>query len=310
MRSPVLGHGQDHEVGDENAIRVEVAHHELRRLVSTCDQNALPRRNRGDRRAAPVEDHELGVAVERLLDARGDIARPRNPGEPATGAPAADRRDTRERRCLEVVGRCVRALAHELKEILDGRPQIGNLRLRGASASHRDDDEVMLVREQPRRVPRDGRLAEPLAGADHGERRKVERLVLRNAEREVGALVGDTEREQPAREPETLARSQHRLVRDVHRHFGLEARERLLEVGGERDAVLVPAHELLRASDEQRADEVVRDLCQRVADNRCVVLPIDERQRSHRVVTSPSIRAVYFSNARVSSENWMIRSCP
>ena len=38
--------------------------------------------------------------------------------------------------------------------------------------------------------------------------------------------------------------------------------------------------------------------------------PPQEHEQAHRVVTSPSIRAVYFSNARVSSENWMIRSCP
>ena len=49
----------------------------------------------------------------------------------------------------------------------------------------------------------------------------------------------------------------------------------------------------------------------RVPHDRCVVLPVDHDKRSHvREVTSSSIRVVYFSNASVSVENWMIRSCP
>ena len=41
------------------------------------------------------------------------------------------------------------------------------------------------------------------------------------------------------------------------------------------------------------------------------MLPVDERQAArYQDVTSSSMRAVYFSYARVSVENWMIRSCP
>jgi hypothetical protein len=59
-------------------------------------------------------------------------------------------------------------------------------------------------------------------------------------------------------------------------------------------------------------DELERKLLEGVAHGRDVVLAVDDRERALqlRVVTSPSIRAVYFSNARVSVENWMIRSCP
>ena len=40
-------------------------------------------------------------------------------------------------------------------------------------------------------------------------------------------------------------------------------------------------------------------------------LPVDDRDSPHdRVVTSVSIRAVYFSYVFVSVENWMMRSCP
>ena len=51
---------------------------------------------------------------------------------------------------------------------------------------------------------------------------------------------------------------------------------------------------------------------ERVANHGRVVLPVHDGEgaRHERVVTSPSIRAVYFSNASVFVENWMIRSCP
>ena len=42
-----------------------------------------------------------------------------------------------------------------------------------------------------------------------------------------------------------------------------------------------------------------------------IVLAVDKRDGLHRfVVTSPSIRAVYFSYVFVSVENWMMRSWP
>ena len=61
-----------------------------------------------------------------------------------------------------------------------------------------------------------------------------------------------------------------------------------------------------------RADHVVRQLGERVAHDRRVVLAVDDREcaRHRRDVTSPSIRAVYFSNSSVSVANWMIFSCP
>ena len=41
------------------------------------------------------------------------------------------------------------------------------------------------------------------------------------------------------------------------------------------------------------------------------MLAVDDRDASHRFdVTSPSIRAVYFSYVFVSVENWMMRSWP
>src|SRR5262249_5642624 len=81
----------------------------------------------------------------------------------------------------------------------------------------------------------------------------------------------------------------------------------------ERDAVVLAADELLAPAGEPGADDVVGQRRERVTHDRRVVLAVDDRNRALRhslAVTSFSIRAVYFSNASVSSENWMIRSCP
>ena len=85
--------------------------------------------------------------------------------------------------------------------------------------------------------------------------------------------------------------------------------DRRLQVVHERNAVVVVPVQLLRAADEVRADEVVRQLGEGVANDLGVVLAVDQGDRArHRVVTSSSMRAVYFSNASVSVENWMIFS--
>jgi hypothetical protein len=205
----------------------------------------------------------------------------------------------------------MRAGAGELQEIVGCRTDVGDLGLCGAAAAHGDDDEVVIVREQARDIAGDCRLPEALAGADHRQRGHVEGLVLRDPQGEVRALVRDAPRKEPARELEALARTEDRLVGEIDGHLRLEPLERLVEVVGERDSVLVPAPQLLGAPNEECPDHVVRDLGQRVAHDRRVVLSVDQGQRTtQRIVTSPSIRAVYFSKARVSSENWMIRSWP
>ena len=205
----------------------------------------------------------------------------------------------------------MRANARELEQIVDGRADLRDLRLRGATAAHRDDDEVEGLRQEPRRVAGDRGLPHPLPGPDHRERRKRERLVVRRPKREVSALVGDPVSEDPAREAEPLLRPEHGLVREVDRDPRLEARERLVERVDDGDAVVVVAAQLLGPADQERPDDVIRELLERVPDHGRIVLAVDQRERPHsRVVTSCSIRPVYFSNARLSRENWMIRSWP
>ena len=90
-------------------------------------------------------------------------------------------------------------------------------------------------------------------------------------------------------------------------------RERLVEVGSDRDAVVGVVAQLLGPADDVCGDELVRQLLERRAHHGCVVLAVNECKgalRHDRVVTSSSIRPVYFSYSNVSSENWMIRSWP
>ena len=155
-------------------------------------------------------------------------------------------------------------------------------------------------------MPRHRGLPDPLAEADHSERRRLDRLELRRVEAKVGAHVRQPERERARRPEHALPRPEHRLVGEVDHEIRRNRVERL----DERDAVLVAAAKLLGPADEQRADEVVRQRLERVPHDGCEVLAVDERERPHVERTSSSILAVYFSYVFVSVENWMIRSCP
>ncbi len=116
-----------------------------------------------------------------------------------------------------------------------------------------------------------------------------------------------SERQRAARPEHPLAGAQDRLVREVDDRLGAS----LLERVEQRQPVLLAPAELLRAADEDRADEVERQLGESVAHDVRVMLAVDEGDRLHEcVVTSDSMRAVYFSKASVSVENWMIFSCP
>ena len=159
-------------------------------------------------------------------------------------------------------------------------------------------------------MPRHRRLPDALARADHRERRRRKRLVARRLEAEVGAFIAKTGREHAAREEQALSRAEHRLVGEIDDDLGVG--EPVVELGEQRHPVLRVATQLLRATGEPRADDVVGQACDCVPDNGRIVLSVDHHEgRSHRRdVTSPSIRAVYFSNSSVSIANWMIFSWP
>ena len=196
--------------------------------------------------------------------------------------------------------------SRQREQVVDRRRRLDELGLGRSASSHRDDDDSALAREQARDVCGHRRLADALAGPDHRQRRKVERFEPRRLEMEVRADVLQPQDERAARQLESLDRRHHRLVREVDDDVGLA----LVERRDERHAVALAAAKLLCPADEQRTDELVRERCERGANHRRVMLPVDDRDRPHGARTSSSIRAVYFWNSRVSVENWMIFSCP
>ena len=200
----------------------------------------------------------------------------------------------------------MQARARTRDELVQRRRRLDELRLGRAAAAHRHDDDVAVAGKQPRELDGDGRLPDALAGADHRDRRELERRELRRVEAEVGALVRQPGGKRARRPLEARPRAEHGLVREVDDEL------RILEAGDERHAVVGPVAELLDAADEDRAHPVVRQRPQRVAHHGRVVLAVDERDRArHRFpVTSLSIRAVYFSYSPVATSNWMIRSWP
>ena len=160
-------------------------------------------------------------------------------------------------------------------------------------------------------MTRDGRLADALAGADHGDGRRPDRLEARRLEPEVGPLVRHAERQRARREPESCRRPEHRLVGEIEHDVGRVLGDRLLERRRERHAVLLAAAQLLGAADEDARNDLVGQLHEGIPDHGGVVLPVDHGDGPHeRDVTSDSIRPVYFSYSKVSIENWMMRSCP
>jgi hypothetical protein len=202
----------------------------------------------------------------------------------------------------------VPARAREREQVVERRGRLHELRLRRPAASHRHDDDPPVGGEDAGDVPRHGRLADPLAEPDHGERGRRHRMQRRGLEAEVRADVRQPERERPRRPQHPLARAEHRLVGEVDHEIRLDGVERV----DERHPVVVVPSQLLRSADEQRADDVVLEGLERVPHHRCVMLAVDQHDRAsaHVERTSSSIRAVYFSYVFVSVENWMIRSCP
>ena len=147
-------------------------------------------------------------------------------------------------------------------------------------------------------------LPDALAGADDGDGRNVDRMERRRVETKVGADVRDARGEHLRREREPAAWVEDRLVGEVDGDLG--AARPLLD---ERQPVVRHAAQLLAPAHEAHGDELVRQLVEGVANHVGIVLAVDDRQGSHRVVvTSSSMRAVYFSYVFVSVENWMIFS--
>ena len=129
---PARAAGDDDEVGDQDPVRVQVARRDVDGLRGARDEHARVDLDRRDRRAAAVEDDDVGPPLRRERCAREHVRLPGRPREPAPAAPAADRRNAGERCRLEVVGGRVPARARELEQALERGPGLGELRLRQA----------------------------------------------------------------------------------------------------------------------------------------------------------------------------------
>ncbi len=120
----------------------------------------------------------------------------------------------------------------------------------------------------------------------------------RRIEAEVGAHVRDAPHEHLAGDPEPLDRAEDGLVREIDDDVGPVLVERAFERVGEGHAVVRVVPQLLRAAEQMRRHEAVRQLLERRAHDRRVVLAVDQGQGTlghERDVTSSSMRPVYFS---------------
>jgi hypothetical protein len=118
-----------------------------------------------------------------------------------------------------VIGRGVTACVRAGDELLERRRSLDDLRLQRPAPAHRDDDHVAVAREEPCELHRDGGLADALAGADHRDRRQVERRERRRVEAEVGADVRQPGGERARHPAEALGRAEHGLVAQVDHHL-------------------------------------------------------------------------------------------
>ena len=156
--------------------------------------------------AAPLPSKHDQVRAERRRERGRPRARSRCRRRPASPPPQR-RQPTVGTPASAAVSRWSDAAWRPARESASRSSTVGgdldDLRLGRPAPPHRDDDDAPVAREQPRHVPRDGRLADPLARADHGDRRQRERLEARRVEAEVGALV----RHARARAPGSRART-------------------------------------------------------------------------------------------------------
>ena len=210
-----------------------------------------------------------------------------------------------------MVGCGVTARPRELDERLDVGGTVTTSGSGGPPRPMATTTTSLLGREQAGEMARDRGLPDSLAGTDDRDRRARERRALGRIEAEVRADVRNTQGEHATHEREALFRAEHRLVREIDDDVRVVAGDRRLDVRHERHAVLLAAAQLLLAADEDRGREFVRQLRERVTDDRGVVLAVDDRDRPHvRAVTSSSMTPVNFAYSSVSSENETSRSCP
>ena len=127
-----LGHRQDHEVGDEVPVLVQVAGDDVRVLLGVDDEDPAARRDGREGRAAAVEHDEVGAELDGQPRSLVDVRDRDRAGEPAAAAAATDRLDAGERGRLEIVRRRVAPGARELEQRVEVRRDASRPRAREA----------------------------------------------------------------------------------------------------------------------------------------------------------------------------------
>jgi hypothetical protein len=160
-------------------------------------------------------------------------------------------------------------------------------------------------------MPGDSRLPDTLSRPCDRNRRLRERRALGRVEAEIRADVRHSVRKHAAHQGEALRGSEHGLVGEIDDHVRCVPGNGRLNVGDERQAVVLSPAQLLVATDENGGGEVVRQFRESVSHNRGVVLAVDDRDSLHvRAVTSSSIAPVNFAYSSVSREKETSRSWP
>ena len=154
------------------------------------DEDPRRRRDRRDRGPAAVEDDGVRVEGCRELRALEHVRRERRPRHSSACTTAADSGHACKRSRLEMIRRRMAPRPRERDEVVDARRRRHELGLGGTAPPHRNDDDSPVARKQPRDVSCDGRLPDPLAGADHRDRRHVERMERRRVERKSAPTYG------------------------------------------------------------------------------------------------------------------------
>ena len=198
-------------------------------MAAVRDEDPCVHLDGRQRGAATVEYEQLRVELRSEPRAFEHVRPERSAREPSPRSAAADRRDTGERGGLEMVGGGVPARARECDQVVERRRRLDELRLRRSAAAHRHDDDATVAGEDAGDVARHRGLPDPLAQADHGERRSLDRIERSRVESEVGADVGQPEGECAGGPEHALTRPEHGLVGQVDHEIDLGRVETLDE---------------------------------------------------------------------------------
>ena len=299
----------------QGAVGVEVAGRDAHVLMRADDEDAAVGGDGRQRRAAPVEEDQVGLERGRqprrppstFETATAPASPPPQRRQPTVGTPAT----SAVSRWSEAAWR---PAPRELEEVVDRRPHA-----RSTSGSGGPPRPIATTTTAARRaraareVARDGRLADALAGADHRERRRSTGTKRGGSKRKSAPSYGTPSASarlasaKRSRGPSTGSSERSRTT------SGACSLDGVLERRHERHAVVASPPRSFSVPPTSTA-ATTSSAARRGRRGRPAGSAHRRSMATHaphgRDVTSRSIRPVYFSYSNVSVENWMMRSCP